>query len=75
MNQERAWVLIEAGYSVAELAEALQVSGQTARGYIRRDRTARTIAGLAPAKRSRGGWSWTEGLSLTQRWSDGMGSR
>lgn len=72
MSQEHAWTLIEAGYNAAELSEALEVSGQTAREYIRQYRATNA---QSPARRRKVGSSWTERFSLTLLWSLGTGSR
>lgn len=65
MSQEHAWPLIEAGYNAAELSEALEVSGQTARSYIREYRLTREPK-RASAKK--GGSRWMDRFSLTQLW-------
>lgn len=71
MNREEACPLIEAGYNAAELALALEVSGQTARGHIREFRA---TGEPRRAKPRRDGWSWMEPFSLTQLWSLAQGS-
>jgi len=68
-NQEAAKCLLSHGYNAAELAEALQVTRQSALAIMR------TIGSPARSRPRRAGWNWTDRFSRTQAWSLDMESR